>query len=106
MPRRLEALAAAAMALGWDCVQAANDFGVQPVLSEVDPETLTAALGPQSARPGAEADWRRFDAAWRRVRREFEVDDLAAVGLALIDFAQACRVTAARLDDPASERAS
>jgi hypothetical protein len=93
---QLEALALAAMALGWECVQAADERGVEPC-PDLDAEGLSPAMGPGSGRPGSSADWERFDAAWRRVRRELRAHDLIGVGLALIDFAQACRITADRL---------
>jgi hypothetical protein len=93
---QLEALALAAMALGWECVQAADERGVEPY-PDLDAEGLSPAMGPGSGRPGSSADWERFDAAWRRVRRELRAHDLIGVGLALIDFAQACRITADRL---------
>src|SRR5947209_1703340 len=73
--RRLEALAAAAMALGWECVQAAAG----PVAGDfpaLDSERMFPELGDEEGRPGIEEDWRRFDAAWTRVRREIGLQDL------------------------------
>ena len=94
-PRQLEALALASMALGWECVQAADEAETHS--PELDADWLAPALGQAAQRPGSPTDWERFDAAWRRVRRELRANDLVGVGLALIDFAQACRITADRL---------
>jgi hypothetical protein len=93
---QLEALALAAMALGWECVQAAEERGEEPC-PDLDAEGLSPTMGLGSERPGSTADWERFDSAWRRVRRELRAADLTGVGLALLDFAQACRITADRL---------
>lgn len=105
MTRRLDALATAAMTLGWECVQAATESDHEPLIPpDLEPDSLAASLGPHAPRPGSASDWDRFDAAWGRVRREIGSDDLTSVGLALLDFAQACRITAARLGDAASQQ--
>lgn len=98
---RLESLATAAMALGWSCVQAADE-GLSERRQGLGQTGLPVGFEPGAMRPGTHADWRRFDLAWSRVRRELPAQDLAGLGLALLDFAQACRITADRLVEHSS----
>lgn len=96
MATRLEALSTAAASLGWAFVQAA-DAGTAGSVPGLDGSGLPRDLAPGAERPGSPADWRRFDAAWARIRRELSAQDLIGVGVALLEFAQACRITADRL---------
>jgi hypothetical protein len=94
---RLRELGEAALWLGWTWRQGYEE-GIRRPLPKLTVDDLPAALRPGTQRVSPPASWQRFDIAWRRLQARMTEGSVALAVFALVDFGQACQLTAAQVD--------
>lgn len=97
MAARLRELGEAALWLGWTWRQGYEE-GIRRPLPKLTEQDLPEELRPGTQRVSPPASWQRFDIAWRRLQARLSEGSVALAVFALVDFGQACQLTAAQIE--------